>query len=1429
MNKKIFTLLATALLLFTTAYSAYAWPVSDKVIGAPVTTLPDGRSVGMYHIVVDEIYMHNGSDITEGWYPVTWNGNPGMYLQYFDNGPGQPGTYRLEYYDSTNPADTIVVAVSEAGEAWMISMNHLKDEIEAGTAFLLDLQSTMWCTDVEDPAVWGQWPTYHFTNKVFDLDLDYPSNAVPYLGVDRGWMFSQSYLNGQLKRTMPFYRHVTTGQYRVVTAKFTVDAANGANQTDTTKFMGTASANNRIPYSTTSGTNWPDGRLFSRNQTIERFTDQVVPGMLKFSIHLISPMVLTAEDFNTKLGSAQEGLVKLLFNPEPTIESYFEYELKAIPSESQTAVTGVSLATPGFAPDATGSTFVQPANTVRMIPTTTDISDQPAAYGYLNVQVYKDGQFLGYIGNDNRNKSGTNSTSDKYENINTVEYLKIKVYPYTTTLLDEDGHAGGYNNSYRFVYFPSEDSLVINAFFVKHDRHAEFQNNWFKDNDSYHIDVPPAIPYKYGLYNDYIQEALIVRLQDLSGLGMTRQSLMTIGKHPANTRLSFGVNCDENLFDVWQPSRGVYTIWDTRGRALGIRIYNGSYTPQWLELAEGECPDRIPSYQWVVEIADNGDSNSRINITSREFGDLTPESSSALVQMLRVLVRKDPSKIFRQQSQFKYHPLIPQISFWDNAYEPITEGLVAGAYVDPVAADECNIGGRGYPSGFRPVTRQWVNDAYLGYKHFEVEKSPTSPSYGKSEKMEGGKGMDYNAYAFRYLHYQTEEGYIHTKDSWGERILNISLEQKTGFQFMLGTYLRTHQFEEEIYGYPRTQWTNVVINWPERRGTTSWYTQGTVPVLRRYYYELKEANFYLYRDNLADQYVVLKGAKEDNSDIKNAMKYGLADVWADKDPFKFANVYLRESFFLVRPNVGDNEERPEADPSRRIYYVLLDRIEAEQLAKVTSYGYEVSDTLMGEDGTTKYNLVAVGVDDHTGEIEALGKTSSYIRVYPFSLENMSYELYRRLRSIRDDGANEEGAVMDVVCEPDYIEVEKSYGYVQNANLDAPKVLRFYRDYNPAELLYEDALSANSANYGINYLGVGNIFPDAQPERLAPDGTVKYNYNLFVDTAFINRGTGPIKPQYLLAVGVTNFCGEVVRDWGYCDRPIDYVLTSYISGRYLINATDSARYPSNDGSVPSLERDKNYLFATSWVRLAFVEAIHADDNLYILSEVDKYMPRSAYTTTLYNGTEIYDAAALLAATKPGGALYGRERRKERSDLLGAYYNFANWDNYHNDVSFSLRFRQQDVKNPNEFGIDTYSNDDKRFYIESETTNRNIYGNYKIAPTQGGWIKLQNGIPVISDQYEDAIQNGEVFNVDLPNDWQDGRPTKNENSYSSVSVTAGDGVVTILNAAGKQVTITNMLGQTVVSKALAGNSETLTVSKGMAVVTVEGEKTAKVIVK
>lgn len=288
------------------------------------------------------------------------------------------------------------------------------------------------------------------------------------------------------------------------------------------------------------------------------------------------------------------------------------------------------------------------------------------------------------------------------------------------------------------------------------------------------------------------------------------------------------------------------------------------------------------------------------------------------------------------------------------------------------------------------------------------------------------------------------------------------------------------------------------------------------------------------------------------------------------------------------------------------------------------------------------------------------------------------------------------------------------------------------------------------------------------------GVIGKNASIFVDTAYVRGNTS--MPQYLLAVRPNIVPAEIK----LCDAtthahatkeeqlacPHTSIKKGYIDAWYLVNLQDSVDV--NEG----LDAAK-YQWNNAYTRLGFVEARHIDDTLVIKNSI--------YTGN-NNPIEIGKAATWA----------GKD-----SIFLG--------DNTHKNVVFSFRL------------VKSGSND---FLIESE-------GN-KIAPEQGGWIKIQNGVPVIAkyETYNEAGRDAEIFNVEKTSE----TPTANESiAASEVNVTAAIGAVIVKNAAGKKVAISNILGKTLATVTLTSDNETIAVPAGIVVVAVEGEDAVKTVVK
>ena len=402
--------------------------------------------------------------------------------------------------------------------------------------------------------------------------------------------------------------------------------------------------------------------------------------------------------------------------------------------------------------------------------------------------------------------------------------------------------------------------------------------------------------------------------------------------------------------------------------------------------------------------------------------------------------------------------------------------------------------------------------------------------------------------------------------------------------------------------------------------------------------------------------------------------------------------------------------------------------------------------------STNYAESRISVDDNTLDLFKADLDNqtweNELRVSAFETEVNDSPLYRRF-----NGANGE------------------FGTADNAPLN----LKFYRYNNDQEYLFENYSSENKYRDGItdkeiSFLGVNNAMQFAENETRS--------YTMFVDTAYVRENT--CMPQYLIGVrpevvlGDTTWCNatsahhhETLADSLACDHTV--IDAGFTRAMYLFNAQDSVDVKNYD------YQGKVAYGAQGYTRLAFKDAVHAQDTLYIL--------KPGVTTEQLKATNLKD-----------GSLFANK--------------IALNNNKHKNVVFQFRL---------------VAEDNNRFLIESESDPE------MIAPEKGGWVKIQNGVPVIArfDTFNEAIAQAEIFDV---NDEIKYDATANDEvAVEAVKVIAGNGQVTIMGAAGKNVTITNILGKVIASQVIASDNATIAVPAGIVAVAVEGEAAVKAIVK
>lgn len=408
---------------------------------------------------------------------------------------------------------------------------------------------------------------------------------------------------------------------------------------------------------------------------------------------------------------------------------------------------------------------------------------------------------------------------------------------------------------------------------------------------------------------------------------------------------------------------------------------------------------------------------------------------------------------------------------------------------------------------------------------------------------------------------------------------------------------------------------------------------------------------------------------------------------------------------------------------------------------------------------------------------------------------------------------------------------------------------FYNVKNPNDPKANWELWTDSLGDSLSYLGVKNIrqFPELSASENGNDPNRATNYTIYVDTAFINRGTGWIKPQYMLAVDT--FYQKPMS----CNCEEGQPLTQeYLLGRYLYNtamygkqivpsAADIAAFGGNGENFnvvqpisPEDIKEPAYLY-NNWERPAFAWAIHRGDYLYVIKA------SKIYNLGKYDARILHDdLVAAYPKLRSNGYAYSTpntidfdklEATRGQSGDLKLHAKIYLGDNTHKDWVWSFRYIERGASD---------------FTIESETVFRDRTNPQTIiAPQYGGWISYAQNemVPVISrtsynatvvpgdpayGSYHETMYEPAIFNVVPPVLEAVANPAVAK-AASTIKVVSEEGAVTVLNASGKQIVISNILGQTLVNTVVQSDKARIALPKGIAFISVPGETSVKAVVK
>ena len=1386
MNKKIFTLLAGILMLglFVVPGNAQFLKKQDLRVGKPVRKLQAGPNKGYYYLSVDSVVGFNvgtalgklqggRGDTVPSYIPDGNNGSKKLMVLFMRPDTNKNGKYSL-FVDTLNVIKRTGSRDSvKAKWKGYFKDNTPKTEISA---------SALWCVNVTD-YVQGQNPTFDFTNKQYETLLEIDAynheswrydSTMGFNTVDRknwrmspahgdtslvpgglsGWEFSETYAT-VLNAGRPLVTYLDDTHDTVAVLCMPRDTSGG----------------HRF------GELVPDSFICVKIAPATDVRAGKVDGMLYFTLREALPFALDANDFNSLSRTNP-----LKFSPDAASNNIFTSGLEAAQldtSAHRAALVNVaflkSYATPP-SPSLAPWNAPVPGDTVLVA-----FPDSILDYlGYLHL---KSGN--NYLRVDS-NFHVRNAGGDQFLKfaLGTQAQMWKKLTDTTDSVSRRDSLMYG-QYVWRLVYYPSGDSVYINPF--KAAYRPEYDPAIWKNGADSVRTLGWVTQQRYTFAA--IPDTAVLHMQSDISSGQLNATISAGRSTNTSTMVSYVYQLNSNQIKTARLRDGfMIGAENTRGEAAPLPYkYRHRLYVSIQNLASGREVTLHSNHSGFLPAGDCS-INTHINFGGYYTPCLATGSD-------RVSIPSDLYLIRNTDGQYLHVPLYSahDSAVWtylDEFVHPeelpsfqwIVEKRYRNSENSPINIINREFGHRvGNKYGlafenvqlksgmehfsFRTDRWRWNEEKKVNERTttFDAAKSNMSEKNGatfialpkkyKNDPLLGYQWINpdtsiVNLYAFNYASGIDDSRYISTAKDFDmnayprtDTFLYIGAKDNFDVAYFRMDTIGAENGKLNEYGYKVVSNRNQVQD---------------LVTLKRQAYRLNFENPFKYClgtlsvSNAEQHYYSLSSRlTAPLTNILGRPVFYLRDVYMENDGVK--------DFALVQ--VMDTVAMQSADSTQLKTYMTR------------TLGSQVSDLMMRNlriAGKFNPGLFVLAVDEAKLKLKFDYRGNSVTRVSTFRLKKDADPIYRRFNT------ELEGKVGD----------------------DSPRTMKFFRTSSMTtgkDYLFENtgALTDQKAYYKgpRNYLGLvsSNSNPNAKT-------------SIFVDTAYVNRGTGYIKPQYLLMIRPS-----IVSDTLGCDDngELTIHLPGYRRGMYLINATDSANMERTAG----VDDERNtYLWNTQWERFVFTDAIHANDALYILGGADL---SNLYTKVDAKGNaKALDLAKLDAVsdTTPAAPKNGKIRK------------IALGNNYHKDCVFSFRLVER-------------GSPQKDFLIESETAYRGepiTDRNPMIAPCIGGWLKIQNGVPVISRSDEEKrIPEGDLFNVEMTSE----DPVSNVvvPATTGVKVVAENGSVTVLNASGKRVVISNVLGQTVANTVLTSDRATVSAPKGVVLVAVEGEPVVKALVK
>ena len=1360
MNKKIFTLLAGAFMGFAAVSSVTAQIALEQQQlrvkpydnAKPTLKFKEGANDGYYYLQVDSMVAYDKVTKRQKMIGFTPKKTP------------WPGVIPLDSFGTIRRGVTLYMGPDSAGQnaLWIDVMGRLSGTTPGprvpsaypNTASIaLESAAGLWCVTIQK-YYQGQNPTFDFTNKLqrmmlevnvyghesWPKDVDgwrksnYKSSSNPNAqtpGSISAWEFSETYKTGvKGGRPLVSYLDETMDTVAVLVG-------------DTLNKLG------YVQVKIAPATDVKAGKI---------------NGMLLFTLKEAMPFALDKKSFETVLGTqASQEARSLKFSPNGTPNPFTDQKWEVEYLDGISPVTAMLI---------DSLAWTNPWETNYRAWDVAPISQVGTAGNpWFSVDVRHMGQ-MGYVRLKN---------AGKYLYVDTVYYNSgnsqfLKFNQNATFPGDRNPMIGQF--VWRMVYYPSGDSIYINPFSATYL--PTYDPKAITDSTRFATDSVVRSWYTFTAYPT--PKLMADTLPRYNQNGLSHPALQVPVDERMTARLKWGVN----------PKRKIGAVTPGAGAPIDYSYYHRLYVSLQNLTVDGKPGTRVTLHN----TKENGKINTQIN-----FGCYEP---CKMATSDRVSIDPDLYLIRNERGQYLHVPLYSAHDsavwvFLDKNVHPeelpsfqwIVEKRFKNAEASPINIinrefGQINKGGmyagnyglafmdiqlkKDQHAPFKGRTKTWgwnkqiVNSEVIDFEktknNMSAKKAPTFIRLPKQYKNNPNLGYQWinrdtatvNLYAFNYRSGIDNTKYLSVKASIFDGTGRDSLIYVQGTNCFDIAYFRIDTVNVDAghykpYGYGVKAGAESPSVWKKNQ-------VADLVQLKRQAYRIKYENPFKYclgalKLSNGEQYRYSLSSRLRYNEVIGTPLFFLRDVYMEEDGVKdFALVQIIDTFSIQSTGGG-------LTPSAQLEKYLKEHL-----------GAQLTSLIMGnlkKAGEFNPGVFVAAVEEQAPmKLKYTYRGDVQTRVSTFRLKRDADPIYRRFNT--------------------ELEGDKPG--------DTPETVKFY--------------TTRSAPTGKNYLFENtNALKDQQAYYRAKKnylGLVSINSNpnvktaIYVDTAYVNRGTGHIKPQYMLMIRPT-----IVEDTLGCDDNGDLTipLPGYRRGMYLINATDSAKA---DAGTPN---ENDYLWGTAWNRLVFTDAIHANDALYILGHADL---KGLYTKINLKGEKMLDLKKLDAASdsSPAAPKNGKIRK------------IALNNNFHKDCVFSFRLIER--KSCDKEGGD--------FLIESETQDRGQYP--VIAPCDGGWIKIQNGVPVISrSDVLQAIADAEIFNVEKTKE----DPVANEitPAITEVKVVAENGAVTILNAAGKKVVVSNVLGQTLVNTVLTSDRATVAAPQGVVVVVVEGQPAVKAMVK